>query len=165
MDWASEDHPAERAADGAAAAAFAAAVAFAAWSLAVATGPATALAAAAFLLAYALLRQVPVEQSSFALPNFELMPVEPKQAGELLLTRRHQAHRVETDNALVLEDRLALDPDSRVIRLFDPRRAPTSGDFQASIARPSDWSSPGSASSDASEALSAALAELRRSLR
>jgi len=164
MDWASEDHPAERAADGAAAAAFAAAVAFAAWSLAVATGPTTALAAAAFLLAYALLRQVPVEQSSFALPNFELMPVEPPQAGELLLTRRHDGHPVET-NALLLEDRLALDPDSRVIRLFDPRRAPTSGDFQASIARPSDWISPGSASRDASEALSAALAELRRSLR
>jgi len=90
---------------------------------------------------------------------------------ELLLT---DADRV--DAPLELDDILAeLGPESRVVRLFDrksmPRPAPTPGQLHARIAdhlgdgTPRSVPSNLSPSSDASQALSAALAELRRSLR
>ena len=64
-------------------------------------------------------------------------------------------------------------PDSRVVRLFDPRAMPTPptpGQIQSRIADHLGDGAPRSAPSktppsDASQALSAALAELRRSLR
>ena len=126
---------------------------------------------------------------SFALPAFEfsepheeLLLTDGVAPGELLLTDRvaptgelvlTDADRV--DAPLVLDDILAeLGPDSRVVRLFDRRAmtaAPTAGQLQSRIAdhlrgeaaryTPSHAPTP----SDASQALSAALAELRRSLR
>jgi len=83
------------------------------------------------------------------------------QAGELLLTERATAD----DEPLELRDILhELRPDARVVRLFDRKAMPTPGQLKSRIdshleqgaARPL---------SDASQALSDALAELRRSLR
>lgn len=105
--------------------------------------------------------------------------------GELLLT---EAERIRPDDTnadsapLLLDDILAdIGPDARVVRLFDrkamPAPGPTPGELQARIARhladgalpsaPSDLRAPRNVSAppDASHALSAALAELRRSLR
>ena len=96
---------------------------------------------------------------------------------ELLLTDRLDAPRVPVDQTpLVLDDIIAqLGPDARVVRLFDrkamPMPAPTPGQLQSRIANRLGDGAPLSAPSgtdvpaDASQALSAALAELRRSLR
>jgi hypothetical protein len=90
--------------------------------------------------------------------------------GELVLTDADRA-----DAPLVLDDILAaLGPDARVVRLFDRRAMtapPTPGQLHSRIAgylgdeAPLHAPPEGPAASDASEALSAALAELRRSLR
>ena len=84
-------------------------------------------------------------------------------AGELLLT---DADRV--DSPLLLDDILAeMGPQSRVVRLFDRKAmaSPSPGELQARIAHHLDDGAARTAPSDASQALSAALAELRRSLR
>jgi hypothetical protein len=142
MDWVPKEAAAEWAVDAGAAAIFAAAVGFAMWAV-VAAGPANvgAIGAVAFLLVGTALRQVPVEEPSYVLPNFQPAPIEavagrpPETAGELLL-----------------DDRLiAVEPDARVVRLFDPSRMPSVDDSSA-------------AAPDASQALSDALAQLRRSL-
>jgi hypothetical protein len=139
MDWASRDKAVERAIDVAAAAIFAAAAAFAAWALA---GNAGAVAAAAFLHAYAVLRNVRAEEPSYVLPDFEPVPIE--------LAPEAQDSGAE----LLLDDRLTrVDPDARVVQLFGPGQGPATGDRSSSNP------------ADASEALSEALAELRRLLR
>ncbi len=131
-DWA------ERAVDVAAAALFAAAIAFAARTAAMAGPPAiAAVAATGFLLAYAILRRLPAAEPEFDLPNFALSEFEPVAVPE-------------RSAELLLDDKLGeLEPDARVVRLFDPAPAP------AGASEPLD----------ASEALSHALEELRRSLR
>jgi hypothetical protein len=84
---------------------------------------------------------------------------------ELLLT---DADRLDPSSAsqqpLVLDDILAeLGPDARVVRLFDRQKMPTAGQLKSRI---DDHLEQGRATpADASQALSAALAELRRSLR
>ena len=99
--------------------------------------------------------------------ELELTDTDRIAPGELLLTEADRA-----DAPLVLDDILAeLGPDSRVVRLFDRKAMPTAGQLQSRIddhlrdgaprSAPPDASAP----SDASQALSAALAELRRSLR
>jgi len=103
-------------------------------------------------------------------PNELLLTDRVASTGELLLT---DADRV--DAPLVLDDILAeLAPDARVVRLFDRRAmtaAPTPGQLQSRIAGYLGDEAPlyappnGPGPSDASQALSAALAELRRSLR
>jgi len=66
---------------------------------------------------------------------------------------------------LLLDDILAeIGTDSRVIRLFDRRSMPTAGQLQSRIANHLDAASPVEAPADAAQALSDALAELRRSL-
>ena len=141
MDWARKDGAAEWAVDVGAAAIFAAAAGFAAWAVA-AAGPASvaAMAALAFLLVCAALRRVPAEEPSYALPHFQLAPIEP--AGR----------QPEIADELLLDDRLtAVEPDARVVQLFDPSRTPSVDGSR-------------SAAPDASQALSDALAQLRRSL-
>jgi len=90
---------------------------------------------------------------------------------ELLLT---DVDRVDGSAPLDLDDILAeIGPDSRVVRLFDRKAMPatTPGQLQSRIAShladgaPLSAPSDTAAASDASQALSAALAELRRSLR
>lgn len=140
MEWASEDHPVESAVDVAAAALLAAAVAFAAGAAGLATAPALSSAAASSLLAYAALRNISAGNRSYALPAFEPAPLEPPESA--------------IGDELLLHDALAgIAPDARVVRLFGPSRATGEGAF-SSRAGPDD-----------SHALSAALAELRRSLR
>ena len=63
----------------------------------------------------------------------------------------------------VLDDILAeLGPDSRVVRLFDRSAMPTPGQLQSRI---DAHQSRSTAPNDASQQLSEALAQLRRSLR
>ena len=112
----------------------------------------------------------------------ELLLTDRVQPEELLLTDRLQpdelllseADRVGSEAPLDLNDIFEeIGPDSRVVRLFDRRAmpAPTPGQLQSRIAEhmsdgtsrsaPPNLAGP----SDASKALSEALAELRRSLR
>lgn len=142
MDWADGETAAEWAVDAGAAAIFAAAVGFATWAVSVAELTSVAATAAiAFLLVGAALRWVPIEEPSFVLPDFQLAPIEPVA----------EAHP-EIADELLLDDRLiAIEPDARVVRLFDPSRMPTVDGSR-------------SAAPDASQALSDALAQLRRSL-
>ena len=140
MKWAHGDHPAERAVDFAATALFAAAVGFALGAAQLDAGLAVITAAFAGILMFAALRNVPPEPHQHALPDFEPAPIElvEEPAGVELL----------------LEDELGSpDPDSRVVRLFDPKHG-SGGDDPPALMQ-----------GDASEALSKALAELRRSLR
>jgi len=121
------------------------------------------------------------------LPPFELRAVEfdePEElllndlaeTGELLLTERVEAGELLLSDAdrltptasepLVLDDILAeIGPDSRVVRLFDRRSMPTPGQLQSRIDGHLRRTPDPPAVPDASEALSNALAELRRSLR
>jgi hypothetical protein len=99
-------------------------------------------------------------------------------ADELVLTDadRHDPEGSSSIHApLVLDDILAeIGPDARVVRLFDRKAMPaarlTAGQLRSRIAShleggASQFPPPDTSAPDASEALSAALAELRRSLR
>lgn len=138
MEWASEDNPAEKVADVAAAALFAAAVGFAAGAAELGAVPTICAAVAASCGAFTVLRNVSIGDRTYDLPAFE--PVQPEI--------REQAAELVLDDVL---DSAA--PDARVIRLFDP------GLESERAARPN------SSQPDASQALTEALAELRRSLR
>ena len=188
MDWAGEHHPVERAADVAASAIFAGATAFAVRSTALDFDPgfasaiATALVGvAAFLLAHSGLGRLAADQPYYALDAFDLVPLEPapenrKAVGELWLTAEMAVSELWltaemalsppcADDVLLLEDRLTdVDADARVVRLFDPRQMYATGMHPPSGARKRGPSRPAPAPSDASQALSDALAELRRSL-
>lgn len=113
--------------------------------------------------------------SAYALPQFAPAAIELPEDDELLLTETVIVAPADADVAasaperadeLLLDDVLAeLGPDSRVVRLFDPAAMPTPGEMRSRINRhlrsaPNQPTQP-----DASEALNAALADLRRSLR
>ena len=86
-------------------------------------------------------------------------------AGELLLTEADRLDR-QSKEPLVLDDILTeLGPDARVVRLFDRKAMPTPGQLKSRIDTHLEQGSSTPAQSDASQALSQALAELRRSLR
>ena len=139
MEWASEDNTAEKAFDIAAAAVFAASVGFAAGAAGINAAATISVAVGASITAFAALRNVSAGTVVYRLPVFEPVPLEWVK---------------ESADELVLDDRLgSLPPAARVIRLFDP--AVESG----RVPRPS------SLPPDASQALTDALAELRRSLR
>jgi hypothetical protein len=140
MDWALRNRAIEGAAEVSAAACFAAAVAFALWSVAVGGPMMSAAAGAAFVLVYAGLRHVPAEEPTYALPGFAPAPLE--------------TMAVIPVAELLLEDELAgIAPDARVVQLFGRGEQPV---------RPAQAASE---PPDASQALSDALAELRRILR
>lgn len=84
----------------------------------------------------------------------------------LLLTEADRLPAAASGDPLVLDDVLAaIGPESRVVRLFDRTAMPTPGQLQVRI---DDHLGQGSAAADpmdASQALSDALAELKRSLR
>ena len=85
---------------------------------------------------------------------------------ELVLTDADRLHSALTssEEPLVLDDILeAVGTDSRVVRLFDRKAMPTPGQLSSSINRHLERG--GNVAPDASQALSEALAELRRSLR
>lgn len=169
-------------AEAAAAAALGGACAFAAARLLLAHGMVGGVPAASaltcglvFLLAYAALSRG-ASAGSHHVPAFALEPLpklDREPLGELLLTdadRRVCDLREDSGGAdggeLLLDDILAeLQPDDRVVRLFDVNPLPTPGQLQARIDRHLSSSGSRSAPPDASEALHQALAELRRSLR
>jgi hypothetical protein len=116
--------------------------------------------------------------SRFNLPDFEVRDIETVElADELLLTSADRLHpldellltdadRFDPSQPLVLEDVLtAIDSEARVVRLFDRTAMPTPGELQSRIANHLGQTPVEETPPDASQALSAALAELRRSLR
>ena len=155
----------------AAAASFAAAVGFATFH---AIGPITdfrgmgAAASVAAIVAYPaaqlLLRILEGSPKPFRQPVFDILKIEPVGIEELLLTESDRLQPAE-ESALELDDILVeIAPDSRVVQLFDPSAMPTPGQLKARIDRHLDGGTSHSPSPDASEALFAALADLRRSL-
>jgi hypothetical protein len=129
------------------------------------------------------------ERQEFAVPSFEVRAVEfdddelvltdadrlDSSTSELLLTEQvapnelllTDSDRIATEiEPLELDDILAeLGPDSRVVRLFDRKAMPTPGQLKSSFDSHLGRRAPGPVQSDAAQALSEALAELRRSLR
>jgi hypothetical protein len=143
----------ESAVDAGAATLLAAAVAYALHALPITPTVVAGSVAAAFGLTLAGLRQVPpavtLAQELTATPVADL----------LAEADRSLAH---AEDELVLDDILAaLNPDSRVVRLFERDPMPTAHEMQARIDRQLDG--PVTAP-DASQALHEALADLRRSL-
>ena len=103
-----------------------------------------------FILAYAVLRRCGGHAPTIGLGAFELRTIEPQPEPE----------------ALLLDDILAsLGPDSRVVRMFAPDAIPTAGQLQARIDRHIASDGRGDSDEEAREALHAALADIRRSLR
>jgi hypothetical protein len=95
----------------------------------------------------------------------ELLLAEPLN-DELLLTDAVEQAPGPRPDPLVLDDVLAaVGSDSRVVRLFDPKAMPTAGQLRSRIDTHLGQGSAAAAPTDASQALSDALAELKRSLR
>ena len=85
---------------------------------------------------------------------------------ELLLTSADRLNAPAHAEPFVLDDILAeLGPESRVVRLFDRKAMPTPGQLKSRIDDHLGQEERRSGACDASQALSDALAELRRSLR
>lgn len=144
MGWADDHNRIELAADVAAAAIFASAVGFAVSVLAAEAGLATLLlVAVAFRLAYAGLRRISAGRSQ-ALPVFEVPTIEQAAAKELLL---HEASAAPN------------------LRLVGSTRKADGRERGRSSGNPIHFTRPRTAPSDDSQALSDALAQLRRSLR
>jgi hypothetical protein len=168
------------------ASALALAVGFAGLKAAPSIGAGTAAAMLAAGLAFGLgalgIRAVPVGSRDHVLPPFALAPIEPEEllldcpAGELLLDTPLEEplllQHVLEDGVLLLDDPLVeSDPGSRVVRLFAAPPMPTPGQLRERIeqhlatgamhvVREFEGPAP-----DASDALYAALSDLRRSLR
>jgi len=114
-----------------------------------------------------------VGEAHFALPIFDVKELEEFELDELLLTDRVNDELILTDDdrlegtgPLVLDDILAeIGPDSRVVHLFGRKEMPTPGQLKSRIDDHLEQAAPSLAQPDASQALSDALAELRRSLR
>jgi hypothetical protein len=131
--------------------------------------------AAAFLVAFRFLRALGANGPDFQVRPFELPGFSFDDLEELLLTEQVEliltdADRVKprrsAEEELVLNDILAkLEPDSRVVRLFDPSAMPTPAQLNDRIERHLRVSAPRADPADASDALYQALNELRRSLR
>lgn len=149
-------------------------------------------AAASAVLAYVMsalgIKAAAARSGEFPIRIFDVGDLGDLEPGELLLTRqlrdelvltkkdRFVAELVLTDadrvlgdpaqpeEPLVLDDILAaVGTDSRVVRLFDRKAMPTPGQLSSSINRHLERG--GNVPPDASQALSEALAQLRRSLR
>jgi hypothetical protein len=172
----------ETAIEVAAAAMFGGAVAYAALNWLISPAPERwAYSAGAGILGFVLclrtMRMFASHKPSLAVPIFNVRDIEP-EFDELLLTDADRVGRAElvlTDadrlaspptEPLVLEDILTeIGPDARVVRLFDPKSMPTPAQLKARIdSRLGQGPTPQAGASDASQALSEALAQLRRSL-
>jgi len=160
----------ERNVDRAASALFAAAAAYAAYvALGGHSAPSAAEAMAAAALAYWLslqtLSAVQPHARRLPVPVFDVREIDPVEPAELLLTEVYSQPPAAVEEPLVLDDILGeLQPDARVVRLFDPAAMPTPGQISAHIDRHLAGTSEATDPHDASQALHDALAELRRSL-
>jgi hypothetical protein len=143
---------------------------------------AVAAGAALFGLALLVLRRLGASSRRYALPEFQIAEFEPEEGDniddlvlalsgppdptgaeddELLLDEVAPA---ATSEELVLDDVLkALDPESRVVQLFDPAKSPTAGELHARIER--HLRSGPRVVPDATHGLREALSALRQSLR
>lgn len=163
----------EKNVDRAASALFAAAAAYSAYTAIVPnfSGPlraagAAVVAALAFLVCFRVLNAVKPEKRRLPVPVFDVRQIDEEEPPVLLLTDRVEEPPPPGEEPLVLDDVLAeLGPDSRVVRLFDPRTMPTPGQLNDRIERHLLGEAAPAAPQDASQALHDALAELRRSLR
>lgn len=145
-----------------------------------------AAAAAAFLLCDRSLKRVSRGHSQFRLSVFDLREYDTLGSDELLLTDSLNDELLLTEpvndelllsdadrlappvaaDELVLDDILGeIASDARVVRLFDRKAMPTPGELKARIDSHIGQASAAAAPVDASQALSDALAELKRSLR
>jgi hypothetical protein len=149
----------EKTVDRGASAVFAAAVGYAAYAYLarevgnpILAGETGVAATAALLLSYRLLSAVAPPVRRKPVPIFDVREIEPVPEGP------------PAEEPLDLVDILTeLEPDSRVVRLFDPAAMPTPGELKTRI---DDHLAPdGERSAEAAKALHDALAELRRSLR
>jgi hypothetical protein len=159
-----------------------AAVAYAAYSafgIAI-TDPQLGLIAAtaglgASILCWRVLSAIAKRRPRFAVQPFKLRELEPFIEHELILTDADrlnaeliltEADRLDSTEPLELDDILAeIGPESRVVRLFDRKAMPTAGQLRSRINHHLEATELSHAEVDASQALSDALAELRRSLR
>ena len=121
--------------------------------------------AATGLAAYSALRAIAPEPRIYSLPEFREADYVAPVLDELILTEDDllpgSTIEQRTD-VLLLDDILArLEPDSRVVRLFDAAKMPSPAQLRERIDRHLKSSS---SPPDASQALYDALAELRRSL-
>ena len=154
----------EAAIDGTAAMLFAGAVVFAVMRAVESPSPALAGAGVAFLSAFLILRSVRPSEPQFGIAGFDLQSGPVGALDELVLSDSDRVAAPDEDE-LVLDDELPEpEPDSRVVRLFDPSAMPADppgvgfgGRFSGASAVP--------APPDASQALHEALAKLRHSLR
>lgn len=123
-------------------------------------------AALAYLCAIRALRTITPTVQELPVPIFDLREYEiVDQPPELLLTERYQAPVETAQEPLELDDVLAeIDPDSRVVRLFDPGAVSNPGQLKERVDRHLRRRS-ATPQDDATEALHEALAELRRSIR
>ena len=162
----------ERNVDRAASALFAAASGYAAYSALAShfaqrllVAEAAAAVAFAYWLCLRTLGAVQPEARRLPVPVFDVRQIEQIEPAELLLTDIYPGAPDAAEEPLVLDDILAeLQPDSRVVRLFDPSAMPTPGQISARIDRHLAGGFSPAAAADASQALHDALAELRRSL-
>jgi hypothetical protein len=119
-----------------------------------------------FIAGRSLLKVLAGAPKPFAQPIFDIVEVEPVEHDELLLTDHDRLRPADDAEALELDDILVeIAPNSRVVQLFDRSAMPTPGQLKERIDRHLDGGTSHSPSPDASEALFAALADLRRSLR
>ena len=148
--------------DGTAAMLFAGAAAFAIMRALEAPSPALAGAGVAFLGAFLTLRVIRPPEAVFAIAGFNVEPAAVGVLDELVLSDSDRVAAPSADE-LVLDDVLAdPEPDSRVVRLFDPAAMPAdSPGFDRQFSGASAVPTP----PDASQALHEALAKLRHSLR
>jgi hypothetical protein len=131
---------------------------------------------AAFLLCSTVLERVAGGQSRFRVPVFDLREFDTLESGELLLTDKVDGELLLTEadrlapsmsvDPLLLDDVLTeIGPDARVVRLFDRTAMPTPGELRTRIDAHIGHAPVADAPADASQALSEALAEQKRSLR
>ena len=131
--------------------------------------------ATTFAAAFVAMRIIPAETRFLALPEFhgvvledELLLDQPVAGDldELLLDQPLMEEGAAAVAELLLDDALPVPaPDSRVVQLFADGRMPSAGQLLTRIDRHLNDSGKSAPAADASDALSEALAELRRSLR
>jgi hypothetical protein len=145
---------------------------------------AAAAGAAAFFVTGSMLKRGARPEAPFRVPVFDLREYDSFGTDELLLTDKVSDELLLTDKLedellltdadrltrdgemLVLDDVLAeIGPEARVVRLFDRKTMPTAGELKSRIDDHLGQGSAAAAPADASQALSDALAELKRSLR
>jgi hypothetical protein len=121
-----------------------------------------AAALASFIVSYGAcaraLASVGIEKPRYLMPIFDVRELDPEVCGEPPKTPVGEApDTLELDDVL-----LEIEPDSRVVHLFDPAAMPTPGELEHRIDGHLDRKT--GQIPDAAEALYEALAELRRSL-